>query len=92
MSKRKSVSPAGNLLAEELVPVTRAGQFCPSRPDPSTVCRWALKGARGIKLESIRVGGKVMTSKEAVQRFLAACNARVPSQSEADAELQAAGL
>jgi len=36
--------------------------------------RWALEGSRGVKLESIRIGGFRYTSAEAVQRFIAAMN------------------
>jgi hypothetical protein len=39
-----------------------------------TVGRWARVGVRGTRLEVVKVGGKVLTSKEAVQRFLSATN------------------
>ena len=35
----------------------------------STVYRWMLRGVRKIKLESIRIGGSLYTSEEALQRF-----------------------
>jgi hypothetical protein len=31
--------------------------------------RWAKRGLRGVKLETIRVGGTLCTSLEALQRF-----------------------
>ena len=37
-----------------------------------TVARWALSGIRGIRLESICVGGRRLTSKEACKRFFEA--------------------
>ena len=42
---------------------------------PSTVSRWASRGLRGgIKLEVFRLGGQLMTSTEAVKRFLEKVN------------------
>lgn len=58
---------------EELLTLAQAARRIPSRTGKglhvSTVGRWALKGLRGVKLETIQVGGTKYTSKEAVQRF-----------------------
>lgn len=35
----------------------------------STVWRWTRRGLRGIRLETLRIGGTTYTSKEALQRF-----------------------
>jgi hypothetical protein len=35
----------------------------------SNLYRWALDGLRGVKLETIRVGGTLCTSREALERF-----------------------
>lgn len=44
------------------------------------VCfRWAGRGARGVVLETIRVGGARLTSVEAIQRFVDAQN-QAPGQ------------
>ena len=37
----------------------------------STLWRWATKGIRGIRLEYIKMGGRLVTSVEAVARFSA---------------------
>lgn len=34
--------------------------------------RWLHRGVRGVRLESIRIGGKLLTSRQAVSRFLIA--------------------
>lgn len=47
------------------LPRRRAGR----RPCPETLYRWANPGLRGIKLETIQVGGTLCTSLEALQRF-----------------------
>ena len=46
----------------------------------STIWRWMLTGRKGHKLESLIVGGQRYTSKEAVHRFIAACNGGSGSQ------------
>ncbi len=35
----------------------------------STLYRWALHGVRGVKLESLQLGGTLATSREALERF-----------------------
>lgn len=44
---------------------------CGKRIHSSTIFRWCQKGIRGVRLETIRVGGTLCTSIEAIQRF---CN------------------
>ncbi|HYW80087.1 MAG TPA: DUF1580 domain-containing protein [Thermoguttaceae bacterium] len=51
--------------ATDHLPVRRAGK----QPHPSTIFRWAQRGCKGIRLESIQVGGTKCTSVEALQRF-----------------------
>lgn len=45
-----------------------------SKMHVSTVHRWCLRGVKGHKLESVRVGGRLLTSRQAVHRFLNALN------------------
>jgi hypothetical protein len=49
----------------------------------STVWRWQLRGVRGVRLETILLGGTRYTSHEALERFTTACTAaadgRVPA-------------
>ena len=51
--------------AAKILPRRRAGK----RPHVATLYRWASRGLRGVKLETIQVGGTLCTSREAVQRF-----------------------
>ena len=39
------------------------------RVSPSTCHRWRLRGCRGVRLETLLVGGIRVTSVEALQRF-----------------------
>ena len=52
----------------DILPHRRQGK----RPNVSTLYRWAKQGIKGIRLETIRVGGTLCTSTQAVQRFIEA--------------------
>jgi hypothetical protein len=60
---------------EKLITLVEATKFVPRRrrgrkPHVSTLYRWASpRGHRGVRLETIRVGGSLCTSIEALQRF-----------------------
>jgi len=63
-----------NLDSETLFPLRMApGHLPPCRGGRklslSTLYRWANRGLRGVRLETIQVGGTVCTSREALQRF-----------------------
>lgn len=63
------------LVSEEILALSAASREIPGRPHPSTLFRWATgTGCNGHKLEVIRVGRRLFTSREAIARFLAACN------------------
>ena len=40
-----------------------------------TLHRWRLRGVRGARLETVLIGGSRFTSKQAIDRFVAAQNA-----------------
>ncbi len=83
----------------DILPEGRAG----SRTHTSTWFRWAMSGCRGVRLETVRCGAALCTTREAVLRFFArlsdpaaAPNTITPAQrrnqtEKADAELSAAG-
>jgi len=63
-----------DLTQEELVPIRDVPKHLPPRPTGkrvhiSAVYRWLLRGIRGVRLESLKIGGTTYTSKEALQRF-----------------------
>jgi hypothetical protein len=39
-------------------------------PHAETVSRWARKGCRGVRLETVMLGGRRYSSAEAVNRFI----------------------
>ena len=64
---------------EQLISLKEAPKHLPKRNGKrthySTVFRWATKGARGRKLESVLIGGMRYTSVEALSRFTASATA-----------------
>jgi hypothetical protein len=63
------------LLSETLMSLPDACSAFPGRKvSLPTLHRWRLSGVRGIFLETVLVGGRRMTSLEAIERFLAAQN------------------
>ena len=92
---------------EKLMPLPAAVEAATGqRPHPSTVYRWRLAGVRGVRLETVRCGGRRLTSIEAVRRFLAGVTAATDGVSapvrtnrqrqaaidRAERELDAAGI
>ena len=51
--------------APQHLPRRRGGK----RPNIATIYRWASAGCKGVRLESIQLGGTKCTSIEALQRF-----------------------
>jgi hypothetical protein len=98
-----------DVLTEDLVSLADSCKLFPKRrggvrPHLSCMYRWTVSGCKGIKLESVQVGGTRCTSKQAIARFIAALSGdrgdavqvRTPRQrqraaEQANAELSAAG-
>jgi Protein of unknown function (DUF1580) len=56
---------------EALFPVPAAVERATGqRPHPSSCHRWRLRGIRGVRLETLRLAGRRVTSVEAVRRFI----------------------
>jgi hypothetical protein len=69
---------------EELISLAEVSRAVPGRPALSTIWRWRLKGVRNVRLETVVVGGRVYSSRQAVERFIAATTA-VSSRQPGDA-------
>ena len=39
-------------------------------PDKTTLYRWCLRGVGGEKLEHVRIGNRILTSRQALTRFI----------------------
>jgi hypothetical protein len=65
---------------EELLTFAQAATLLPrrrggSKVATSTLWRWSRRGSRGVVLRTIRVGGNVYVSREALTDFIAARSA-----------------
>ena len=74
---------------ENLIPLRAVPQLLPSRPNGkrlhiSAVYRWTLRGVKGIRLETVRIGGTTYTSREAIQRFSELLSGELPSAQPAN--------
>jgi hypothetical protein len=93
--------------SESLLTFPEAAAALPDRPHVSTVHRWRMRGINGIKLETIRIGGRRYTSQEALDRFIGAITSAVDGlepakptsrkhqlrrHEQAERELEAAGI
>ena len=68
------MQPSENLILLKDVP-DRIPPGSRGRVTYSTVWRWIHQGQRGIKLETLYIGGSVYTSNEAIERFISAVSA-----------------
>lgn len=63
---------------EGLITLSEAAQILPKingkRPSTVTLHRWATAGLRGVKLESSKIGGRRVTSPEALDAFIERVN------------------
>ena len=68
-----------NARKEKLVPLTQAVDLLIELGLPTvhyeTWRRWSVSGVHGATLETLRFGGRKYTTRAAVERFVAACNA-----------------
>ena len=60
---------------ETLIPLAQARDAFPGRyVGMASLHRWSLTGIRGVKLETLVVGGRRFTSQQAIARFIEAQN------------------
>jgi len=59
--------------SDELLGLSQAAAACPpvdgKRPHASSLWRWMRKGCRGVRLEHVKVGRRVVTTREALEKF-----------------------
>lgn len=56
-------------LSEHLLTLPEASREIPKRPHTATLYRWGTRGCGGRRLEIIKIGSTVYTSREALARF-----------------------
>lgn len=60
---------------EQMIPLQEAPKHLPRRAGGkrihvSACYRWITRGVRGVVLESVKIGGGIFTSIEAIERFI----------------------
>ena len=63
---------------ENLIRFQKASRHIASNPSVCALHRWRLSGVRGVKLETLLVGGVRFTRVEAIARFIAEQNRDEP--------------
>ena len=60
-------------IKEELIPFSKLSSWCEknlgNRVSPSSLHRWRLNGIRGVKLETILIGGRRYSSPQKICEF-----------------------
>jgi hypothetical protein len=59
-----------DIFREEPVSFSEAARILPGRPSFQSLHRWGTKGRCGVRLESVLIGGRRYTSREAFGRFV----------------------
>jgi len=63
-----------DLSQEDLLSLSEASAALPrideKRPHIPTIWRWCRKGVSGVRLEYVRLGHRICTSREALNRFV----------------------
>ena len=54
---------------DDLVPLDQAAKLLPNRVHKSTIFRWQSRGVRGVRLETVRIGGRRYVSRDSLTRF-----------------------
>jgi len=90
-------------MPEDYISLSEACKQFPSRPHRNTVIRWASRGCYGVKLKTVRYGGKRLTRPIWVDEFNASLlgaspdsfadtDANAPSHAAAESRLDAFGV
>lgn len=62
------------ILSEEILTLSDArhelAEVLGYRVDKSTLFRWCLRGVGGVKLDHVRIGNRILTSRQALTRFI----------------------
>ena len=68
------------IATEQVIPLRRVPDYLErrgaKRPHLSAIYRWALAGLHGVRLETVRIGGVMHTSAQALDRWTKILTAR----------------
>ncbi len=76
MKRSLAESIVSRVLTEDVVTLSEARselfRITGRRPDKATMTRWIHRGVGGIKLDAVRLGCQILTSRQALTRFIEA--------------------
>jgi predicted DNA-binding transcriptional regulator AlpA len=61
---------------EPLLTIAEVTKLIPQRPSRATLWRWISRGVNGVRLRSVKCGGRRLFPTTAVAEFIAACTAK----------------
>jgi hypothetical protein len=80
MSANFENSAVSRILTEDVLTLSDARReifgITGKRPDKATMTRWIHRGVGGVKLEAVRLGMQLLTSRQAITRFIEARTAK----------------
>lgn len=89
----------GKSVLTDLLTLPEVSRLLPGKPHPSTLWRWRKKGVSGVKLRTVRVGGRTYVQRRALEQFVEAMTRAAESDEavaertpETAARLESAGL
>lgn len=75
-SSKKRAALVARVLSEDTLTFDQIPKEVPGkRVHKSTPYRWHYVGVHNVKLEAVKIGGSLVSSKQALTRFLTAINA-----------------
>ncbi len=65
-----------NVLSEDVLDITGARkelkELTGRHFDKASLCRWIHRGVGGVRLDAVRIGNQLYTSRQSIRRFIAA--------------------
>lgn len=59
-----------DVIFNDLIPIEHVPKLLPGNPGISTIHRWRTRGVRGVKLASVRLGGRRLIPRAALVEFI----------------------
>ena len=71
---QKAESAVSRVLTEDVITLADAREelfgITGKRPDRATLSRWVHRGVGGVRLDAVRIGVQLITSRQALTRFI----------------------
>ncbi len=74
--RKSETNTVAQILTEDVITLADARKelaaITGKRPDKATMSRWVHRGVGGVRLEAVRLGVQLLTSRQAITRFIEA--------------------